>query len=78
MRKTLTDISKRFNAPTPKKAKRVRFISLLSSFLSTIGLIGSNISDLGILSSKTGNWIMLVTAVSGALGGFISQLQTEN
>ena len=67
----------RLQSPTPKKARKFRFWSLLGSALSTLGLIGMQLNEFEVFNDGTEKWILVGTTIAGLIGGFISQLQTE-
>lgn len=73
----LQRLKEQFDAPTPKKARRERFWSLLTSALSLVTMIGSSIVDVEILSSTAGKWTMAGIALISGVNAFIQQLKTE-
>ena len=71
------ETKRKLQAPTPKKARRERFWSLVVSALSTITAVGTSVVNVGILSSSASKWTMIGIAVVSGVNAFIQQLKTE-
>jgi len=66
-----------WEAPTPKKAKRVGWFSILTGALSVAGLISTNIQATGIDLPDWAKLTLAVTSAGSAMAAVFAKFQTK-
>ena len=67
---------KDWNAPTPKKAKKVGWFSIITGVLSVAGLISTNIQATGVNLPDWAKLTLAVTSSGSAIAAVLAKLQT--